>query len=124
MANQSLANLSEQNQVVFASAHKNNSLVVANLEKFVAFQISTLASYVDLSVGRLKAAADIADLEGPQSFYAEQIEVTDKLLRKLLNDGKVLADLGGSFKAELDKLVKESIAELISRTAAPLVPVA
>ncbi len=124
MANQSLANFSEQNQVVFASTRKTNSLAVANLEKLVAFQMKTLASYVDLSVGQLKAAADIANLEDLQKFYGEQIAVTDELLRNLLNDGKTLSDLAVSYKAEWDKLVKENIAELISRTTAPLIPVA
>jgi len=124
MANQSLANFSEQNQVIFASTRKTNSLAVANLEKLVAFQMKTLASYVDLSVGQLKAAADIANLEDLQKFYGEQIAVTDELLRNLLNDGKTLSDLAVSYKAEWDKLVKENIAELISRTTAPLVPVA
>jgi phasin family protein len=124
MANQSLANFSEQNQVIFASTRKTNSLAVANLEKLVAFQMKTLASYVDLSVGQLKAAADIANLEDLQKFYGEQIAVTDELLRNLLNDGKTLSDLAVSYKAEWDKLVKENIAEFISRTTAPLVPVA
>ena len=124
MANQSLANFSEHNQVVFASTRKTNNLAVANLEKLVAFQMKTLASYVDLSVGQLKAAADIANLEDLQKFYGEQIAVTDELLRKLLNDGKTLSDLAVSYKAEWDKLVKENIAELISRTTAPLIPVA
>jgi phasin family protein len=124
MANQLISNFSTQNQAVFASTRKTNSLAVASLEKLVAFQISTLASYMDLGVGRLKAAANIADFADLQNFYAEQIEVNDKLLQELLHNGQALSDLVVSHKAEWDKLVKENIAELISRTTAPLIPVA
>ena len=99
-------------QSYLAPATKANKLFVANLEKLVAFQFATAQSYADLSLARLKAAAEVEDVKGLQAFYTAQLDTVAALRQKLLDDAKALTDLGNGFKAEFDKLAEETAAEL------------
>lgn len=86
-----------------------NKLFVANLEKLVNFQMSVLQSYKDMWLNQLKAAAEISDVQGLQQFYGRQTEVASTLRQKMMDDAKALADLGTGFKADFDKLAKDSV---------------
>jgi phasin family protein len=88
-----------------------NKLFVANLEKLVNFQMGILQSYKDMWLNQLKAAAEITDAQGLQQFYGRQTEVASTLRQKMMDDAKALADLGTSFKADFDKLAKDSVVE-------------
>jgi phasin family protein len=109
MANDVTTKMSEQYQSLLAPVIKANKLSAANLETLVNFQISALQSYVDIAINRMKAAADISDTASLQAFMTSQSEAIAGLHRKLMEDGKVLADLTARFKAEFDKLVQESL---------------
>ncbi|MDX1655120.1 MAG: phasin family protein [Candidatus Competibacteraceae bacterium] len=91
---------------------KTNKLMVANLEKLVSFQLDSLQGYVNLTVERLKAAAEVQDVKGMQDFVAGQAETLNVVRQKMLDDAKALADMGAGFKAEFDKLAEENAAEL------------
>ncbi|TCO83519.1 phasin family protein [Plasticicumulans lactativorans] len=102
----------EQYKTFVAPVVKANKLAVAGFEKLVAFQFATAQSYADLSLARLKAAAEVEDVKGLQAFYTAQLDTVAALRQKLLDDAKALTDLGNGFKAEFDKLAEETAAEL------------
>jgi phasin family protein len=109
MTNDVLANMSSQYQNLMGPALKANKLSAANLEALVNFQMSALQSYVDMAMARMKAAADISDPASLQVFLTSQAETISSLNQKFMDDSKALGDLMGRFKAEFDKLIKESL---------------
>ncbi|HOW75836.1 MAG TPA: phasin family protein [Candidatus Competibacteraceae bacterium] len=109
MTNDVLANMSSQYQNLMGPALKANKLSAANLEALVNFQMSALQSYVDMAMARMKAAADISDPASLQTFLTSQAETISSLNQKFMDDSKALSDLMGRFKAEFDKLIKESL---------------
>ena len=109
MTNDVLANMSSQYQNLMGPALKANKLSAANLEALVNFQMSALQSYVDMAMARMKAAADISDPASLQAFLTSQAETISSLNQKFMDDSKALGDLMGRFKAEFDKLIKESL---------------
>lgn len=109
MANDVLANMSSQYQNLMTPVLRANKLSAANLEALVNFQMSALQSYVDMAMARMKAAADINDPASLQAFLTSQAETISSLNQKFMDDTKALGDLMGRFKAEFDKLIKESL---------------
>lgn len=112
MSNELLNKVLEQSQSFVAPVVKANKLAVANLEKLVAFQLNALESYVALGLDRLKAAAEVSDVNSLQAFVNGQVEAASVLRQKLIDDTQALVDLGTGFKAEFDKLAEENVAEL------------
>lgn len=104
-----LDELSKQYQSFLSPVIKANKLSAANLEALVNFQMNALQSYIDLAMSRMKAAADISDVEGLQRFLNSQSEAIGSLQQKFVDDSKALTDLTTRFKAEFDKLVQESL---------------
>ena len=86
---------------------KANKLLVTELERLVNFQMGIMRYYVDIALNQLKAAAEISDVNSLQEFFKGQVEVTDKVRQRMIEDTKALANLGTSFKADLDALAKE-----------------
>ena len=109
MSNDMLAKMSEQYQNFLSPVIKANKLSAANLEALVNFQMSALQSYVDMAMTRMKAAAEISDPASLQTFLTSQAETISSLNQKFMEDTKALGDMMGRFKAEFDKLVKESL---------------
>ena len=97
---------------------KANKLLVTELERLVNFQIGIMRYYVDIVLNQLKAAAEISDVNSLQDFCKGQVEVATKVRQRMTDDAKALADLGTSFKADLDVLAKESTEELTTEKAA------
>ncbi len=111
MANEVLSNMSEQYKNFLNPVIKANKLSAANLEALVNFQMNSLQSYINLAMERMKTAADINDPASLQSFLTSQAESITNLQQKFLGDTKALADLMTGFKAEFDKLLKESVSK-------------
>lgn len=107
-----MTTVTKQSQAVVASVVKANQLTVANLEKLVDFQLAAVQSYVDLGVSRLKAAAEVSNVNGLQAFYADQVKTAEALRQKLVDDSKALAKIGAEAKAEFNKLAQENYAGL------------
>ncbi len=106
----------ENFQPLLAPVVKANQLALADLEKLVTFQTNVLASYADLCLGQLKqSVTPISDPQNLQTFYANQAETASALCRKMVDDGKALFELGASFRAEFNNLIKDSLAGLMPK---------
>lgn len=118
MSNEVFGKLFEQYEPVLAPVVKANKLAVANLEKLVNFQFEALRSYADLGLNQFKAAAEVSDVTSLQGFYASQVDAFNVLRKKVLDDAQALVDLSTGFKAEFDKLAKDSVVEFAPKSAA------
>ena len=106
----------ENFQPFLAPVVKANQLALADLEKLIAFQTNALLSYTDLCLGQLqRSATPISDPQSLQTFYANQAETASALCRKMVDDGKALFELGASFRAEFNHLLKDSLAGLMPK---------
>lgn len=101
---------------------KANKLAVTNLEKLVNFQMNAVQAYVDLGLDQLKAAAEVNSPQSFQSFWSKQVEASNVLRQKLLDDTKALVDLSNGFKDEFTKLAEDNVKEIAK--AAPKAPAA
>ena len=97
---------------------KANKLVVGEVERLVNFQMGALRYYVDIVLNQFKAAAEVSDVTSLQEFVKGQVEVANKVRQRVMDDAKVLTELGTDFKADLDALAKESTEELSIKKAA------
>ena len=91
---------------------KTNKLIVTELEKVVNFQMGVLRYYVDTVLNQMKAAAEITDAKGLQDLVQRQTEVATVVRQRMMDDVKVLTEMGNSFKADFDTLAKENVTEL------------
>ena len=106
----------ENSQPLLTPVVKANQLALADLEKLVTFQTNVLASYADLCLRQLKQSiTPISDPQNLQTFYANQAETASALCRKMVDDGKALFELGASFRAEFNNLIKDSLAGLMPK---------
>ena len=60
--------------------------------------------YTDIGVDELKSAAKIRNLESISEFASHQVAVTNKINKKLTEDGRQLADIGSKLKDDIGKL--------------------
>lgn len=117
MDNITFSNVFEQYQSFLNPVVKTNKLTVANLEKLVSFQVAALQSYVDLGLKQLKAAAEVNDPKSLQKFVSDQVEATNVVRQKWLDDVRTLADLSTGFADEFGRLARDNAAELNDKTA-------
>lgn len=117
MDNITFSNVFEQYQSFLNPVVKTNKLTVANLEKLVSFQAAALQSYVDLGLKQLKAAAEVNDPKSLQKFVSDQVEATNVVRQKWLDDVRTLADLSTGFADEFGRLARDNAAELNDKTA-------
>ena len=117
MANEAIANVFERSQSFLNPVVNTNKLAVAKLEKLVSFQMDALQSYVDLSIDRLKAAAEVSSVQDLPNFYDGQVKAVSTLRQMLLNDAKTLARLTSEFQADFSEQAKGNVQELSDKTA-------
>lgn len=91
---------------------KANKLAVTNFEKLVSFQMNAMQTYVDMGLEQLKAAAEVNSPQTFQSFWSKQVEMSNVLRQKVLDDTKALVDLGNGMKDEFTKLAEDNAKEI------------
>lgn len=91
---------------------KANKLAVTNFEKLVSFQMNAMQTYVDMGLEQLKAAAEVNSPQSFQSFWSKQVEMSNVLRQKVLDDTKALVDLSNGMKDEFTKLAEDNVQEI------------
>lgn len=117
MAKQPISNVFERSQSFLAPVVNTNKLAVAKLEKLVFFQLSSLQSYVDLSIDRLKAAAEVRGPQDLPAFFDGQVKAVGTLRQLMLDDAKTLARLASESQADFSEQAKGNVQELSDKTA-------
>ena len=64
----------------------------------------------------MKAAAAVKDAEGAKTYATSQAEVARKTAESLVEDGKVLVEMGKEYSTEVQEILKSSF-EKVSKAA-------
>jgi phasin family protein len=86
-------------QSVMVPLTQTNKVAVNNLDRLVNFQVDVWRSYIDFGMDRLKAAAEIRDMDSLGNFIARQWEATGHLFNKMVHDSQRLVQLGTDMSA-------------------------
>ncbi|ABI55686.1 phasin family protein [Alkalilimnicola ehrlichii MLHE-1] len=101
-----------QMQEMMSPVRKLNALMLDNTEKLVSFQLDRARSYADLGIKQMRAALEVNDSKGLQSFMNEQTKLASTLSQQLTDDAKTLAAMGEQFGKELQEVSKENVSTL------------
>ena len=93
---------------------KFNKAALATAQKLTARQTASLMTYTKLSLDQLKAASDVKDVEGLQTFLSKQTDVLKEVGERLWADTNAIAEMGIAFVSEAQK---------VSAPEAPVAPV-
>jgi phasin family protein len=94
-----------------------NRLLVDNAEKLVAMQIASVQSYYALGFSNLKALLEVNDAEAFQAYIGKHSELVKSVSERFAGDAKAVAELGGDFGAEVQKLGQESVKVVTEKIA-------
>ena len=94
-------------KAALAPAQKLNALAVANVEKLAKLQLASLQTYSELGVSRLKAAAEVQDVNALQSYLASQTDFVRNVSEKFAADFEAMTELSREFIAEAQKISQE-----------------
>ena len=116
--NQQLYNMFPvQPEKVLVPMQRFTELSLKNTEKLFALQLKVVQSYVHLGVEQLKTLFQVKDAESLRAFVDSRADVAKNLGEKIVADTKAVADLGAKFKAETQKLTRESLKVAASGSA-------
>lgn len=96
---------------------KINKLFIGNMESVLTFQMNVLKSYLDISVNQMRAAAEITDLESLQDFYKRQMEITQTIQKKLMNDTRRMSKMATRFQTEIEHLTQATLDDILPKVA-------
>ena len=83
---------------------KFNTAVFATAQKLTARQTASLMTYTELALDQLKAASEVKDVEGLQTFLSKQTDVLKEVGERLWADTKAIAEMGIEFVSEAQKI--------------------
>lgn len=90
---------------------QTNRAAVSNLDRLVNFQVDVWRSYIDFGMGRLKAAAEVRDMDSLGNFISGQWEATGHLFNKMVHDSQRLVQLGTDMSASVSDQAKGMMEE-------------
>lgn len=102
-------NLNNQYQNAFEPYVKYNQLVAKNFTDLTNLQLQSARVYADIGLAQLNANSQIKDPQSLMASGSKQLETMTRLSQQMIEDGKKLSNLANEFKAELEKLVAESV---------------
>lgn len=70
-------------------------------ERLVAQEIDSLQYYSKLGIEQMKAAVSIKDYDSAQSFVVKQVDLIGRIGKRLVEDGRAVAEIGKAVSAEL-----------------------
>ena len=94
-------------EAITAPMNKLVELSKATVEKLAAAQKIAVEEAVALTEARVKAAAEIKDVEGLQTFVKAQVELAQNGYEKAVNDTRVITEDLKAYNEEVVKLIKE-----------------
>jgi len=103
--------MNEQFEKYYAPIKDLNELAVSNYEKLLELQLKFFQDSTKAGIEGLKSAVAINDAEGFKDYINAQVETSKQFTERAIEDGKNAMELGNSYAAEVQKVVKETISE-------------
>ena len=94
-------------QGLLAPVQRLNKALVASAERLTARQIASLTTYSTLGLSQLRAATDVKDVEGLQTFLSKQKDLLTECGERLWADTKAVAEIGAEFIADARKVAPD-----------------
>ena len=107
----------EQTKNMYNPMRKINALLVENMEKMTDFQLEALKAYSQMGLTQMKQAAEVKDADSVRDYSTAQAEMMSSLSKKVLEDAKTMADMSMEFKAEIEKIMEESRAQVFNKAS-------
>ena len=101
--------MNEQFDKYFTPVRELNTLAISNIEKILNLQLKLIEDSTKAGVETLKSAAAINDAEGFKDYVDAQVNTTKQLTERAIEDSRTVAEMGNSYAAEVQKVVKESL---------------
>ena len=98
-----------QTEAFIGPMAKANQVAVANFEKVVDFQFKAWQKYMDMGINQMKAAAEIDSPNALQAFWGKQLETANTVREQIMDDVKVMAELGNDMKDDFSKLTEDNV---------------
>ena len=114
MFNKTFANVN----TLVEPAVKANKLALANFEKLVNFQMTSMQAYVDMGMNQLRAVSEIDSPKAAQAYMGKQMEATNALRQRMVDDTQALFELGNGFKDEMTKMAESNVSQFSQAAAA------
>jgi len=101
---------SKQAETLFAGPFQAYAkLVVDHVEKLTAAQYEAAKAFTDVSLKQARAALEIRDQAGVQSYVESQQKVAKDLGERLQGDAQKIVSLNKDFAASAQKLVEGNV---------------
>ena len=101
--------LSDQSQNTFEPVLKFNQLGAKNFSALTKLQLDSARQYADIGLAQMHLNSQVKDVQSLVNSGTKQLETMTRISQQMIEDGKKLSTLANEFKAELDKLVAESV---------------
>ena len=89
-----------------SSISKLGSLNVSYMEKLAEKQLASSKFVADLGFEQMKAIVGIDSLEAAKSLPSSSLEISSKLAKKSIEEGKSLMEMGNTYKTEISEIFK------------------
>jgi phasin family protein len=85
---------------------KVGALNIDYLEQITDRQMESAKFYSDLGVSQLKGVQALDSLKSVKTFSSSSVETGTKATKKVIEDGKIIAALGSSYKDSMVEIIK------------------
>jgi len=117
MTDQVFGSFKDQSAQLLGPPREFCKLTISKLEQLVSLQFASLREYTELSLGQLKAAADIAGPEDLKEYLGKQQEFLRTVAEKLTGDAQAMAALGREFTEEAKNIAVQGFATTTKRSS-------
>jgi len=100
--------MNEQFDKYVGPVRELNQLAISNMEKIAELQMKFFTDTVKASVEQLKSVSAVKDAEGFKEYVDTQVAVSKKFTERTIEDSRTVAELGNSYAAEVQKVVKDA----------------
>jgi phasin family protein len=100
--------MNEQFEKYVGPVRELNALAIANMEKIADLQLKFFGDSLKAGVEQLKSVAAVTDAEGFKSYVNSQVAVSKQFTERSIEDSRTVAELGNSYAAEVQKVVKDA----------------
>ena len=93
-----------------SSISELGSLNISYMEKMAEKQMATSKFVTDLGFEHMKTLAGVNSLEAAKSLPSATLEMSSKLAKKTMEEGKAMMEVGASYKSDVTAIFKKKAA--------------
>jgi phasin family protein len=87
-----------------------NELTTKNFEAVASLQLKAVEENTKVGIEQVKTASTINDADSLKSYLDSQLEITRQFNERLVENSRVVIELGNTYTNELRRIVKDAFA--------------